>query len=371
MVLRASRLWSLALAFSLVATGRVSAQTYTITNLGTLGPLDTFAFANNDASQVIGYSYVQNGGQGYSRHGFVWQDGKLQDLGAFARQGFSWATDINEAGQICGHFGTTGNDDHAFLYQNGSIQDLGWNGEARGLNDLAQVVGYSLDGAGGTRATFWSQETGVQDLNSLTGGTQGLAEDLNDHGQAVGWVHNIPCGPFFGPRATLWERKDGSWTATDLGAPDTECFSDAFAINQAGQIVGELGFFQTTAALWQKGSSGTWTVQSLGALGGSGSSAQAINNRSQIVGWAQTADGSIHAFLWQCGAMIDLNSRIPTGSGWVLQTAAGINDLGEIVGYGQLNGGGPYRAFLLKPSSTACCGGVIAVPDQPVSETPG
>jgi hypothetical protein len=38
------------------------------------------------------------------------------------------------------------------------------------------------------------------------------------------------------------------------------------------------------------------------------------------------------------GAMLDLNALIPSGSGWELLEAYGINDSGEIVGEGLLNG---------------------------------
>jgi hypothetical protein len=45
--------------------------------------------------------------------------------------------------------------------------------------------------------------------------------------------------------------------------------------------------------------------------------------------------------------MIDLNTRLPAGSPWVLESAASISDGGQIVGYGTLNG--RRRAFLLTP----------------------
>jgi hypothetical protein len=43
--------------------------------------------------------------------------------------------------------------------------------------------------------------------------------------------------------------------------------------------------------------------------------------------------------------MIDLNSLLPAGSGWVLESADAINDAGQIVGYGSFNG--VYESFLL------------------------
>ncbi len=47
--------------------------------------------------------------------------------------------------------------------------------------------------------------------------------------------------------------------------------------------------------------------------------------------------------------MLDLNNLLSPGSGWSLQAATGINDLGQIVGYGMINGN--QQAFLLTPTT--------------------
>jgi probable HAF family extracellular repeat protein len=88
-------------------------------------------------------------------------------------------------------------------------------------------------------------------------------------------------------------------------------------------------------------------MRDLGTLPGDASSqANGINASDQAVGWSGTADGSMsRAFLWQNGAMSDLNTLIPSGSGWILTTATAINDAGQIAGSG-LHAGQP-RAFLL------------------------
>jgi probable HAF family extracellular repeat protein len=48
--------------------------------------------------------------------------------------------------------------------------------------------------------------------------------------------------------------------------------------------------------------------------------------------------------------MADLNTLIPSGSGWVLSWAFDINNHGQIVGYGLVND--KFRAFLLTPATS-------------------
>jgi hypothetical protein len=60
-------------------------------------------------------------------------------------------------------------------------------------------------------------------------------------------------------------------------------------------------------------------------------------------------NATLHAFLIDtAGTMRDLNDLIPPDSGWVLQRADGINDAGQISGYGSAPNGST-RAFLLTP----------------------
>ncbi|MEA2562938.1 MAG: hypothetical protein QOH06_4442 [Acidobacteriota bacterium] len=355
---------------SLLGASSAGAQTYTVTDLGSLGTYETFAFAVNDSSRVAGYSYVPLvPGPGFTRHAFLWQKGQMQDLGLLPGGTYSWGTDINEVGQVSGFADDVNIYGRPTVYRNGAMEDLGLTttlgGESRGINNLTEIAGYFVTNTYGTHATYWSDATSFVDLTTATAGTAGVAEDLNDHTQLVGWSHGAPCGAFIYPRGALWEDPGTGWTVTDLAPVSGHCMSHAWDINDAGLVVGESGAFSGVAVKWQKSALGVWQVATLGSLGGTASLADAVNNRSQIVGQAQIAGGANHAFLWQCGSMIDLNSRIPASSGWVLTAATGINDLGQIVGYGKLNGGN-YRGFLLKPGAEICCkAAAVPVDDQP------
>jgi probable HAF family extracellular repeat protein len=72
-----------------------------------------------------------------------------------------------------------------------------------------------------------------------------------------------------------------------------------------------------------------------------------INNKTEIVGEADSGDLDGRAFLWRQGKLTDLNSFLPPDSGWQLNGAHAINDAGEIVGYGVHDGGS--HAFLMVP----------------------
>ena len=77
----------------------------------------------------------------------------------------------------------------------------------------------------------------------------------------------------------------------------------------------------------------------------------AINGRGDVVGFGDTGGpNSSRAFLsMDGGTPRDLNDLIDPASGWSLSRAEGINDLGEIVGTGQING--QNHAFLLTPNA--------------------
>jgi probable HAF family extracellular repeat protein len=109
----------------------------------------------------------------------------------------------------------------------------------------------------------------------------------------------------------------------------------------------------------------------LGTLGGSYSYAYGINNNGQVVGLANTGSGAQYAFLYRGGIMTDLNSLIPTNSGWTLSGARAINDSGQIVGSGT-SPSGQTHAFMLTPipSLLVFIGGQPAAGPQLVGRGP-
>ena len=206
---------------------------------------------------------------------------------------------------------------------------LGANGgtqsRALGVNDAGQVVGYT-DVAGHWQyhafiggGTVYSNHGWVDDIGTLGGGNS-YATAINNKGQVVGYS-DIGTGGKTADSSQSYNSREPTHAflyqggvMRDLGTLPGFANSFALAINSLGQVVG--------------------------GAGPSGIGAPATS-------WAGLASGPGHAFLYQDGVMTDLNDLLPKGSPWRLENAIAINDLGQIVGEGEVNG--VVHAFLLTP----------------------
>ena len=130
----------------------------------------------------------------------------------------------------------------------------------------------------------------------------------------------------------------GDYSIVDLGDFGGN-YSQARAINLAGQVVGE-GLLPVAGTVqhafsWQSG-----LLSDLGTLGGQNSRAVAINNAGTVGGWAQDASGATQAALWN-GASVTALPTLGGNSG----AAWGLNDAGAAVGQSSLSSG-VYHAVL-------------------------
>jgi probable HAF family extracellular repeat protein len=345
-------LW-LFVAFALVPLA--GAQVYRTTDLGTLpGGSYSYATGLNNLGQVSGFAEVVNSFGILCTHAFLWtKNGGMQDLGT-AHNDFddqeeffnSRATGLNDFGAVAGWSWINLSQDHAILWSSNGLQDLGdlphgMSSYARSINLFGQVVGGSSEFPGNSNTEFghaflWTRTGGMQALGTLPGGRNSYAYSINNPGQVVGSSNTEAIDGAPQTHAFLWTKRNGM---VDLGE------WNAAAINNLGTVVGNNG---SHAVTWtsKKG------VRDLGTLpGGTGSAGLAINDFGEVVGWSNSsADLSTsHAALWwKHSAVWDLNSLIAPGSGWVLNTATGINFWGQIVGTGTIDG--QNHAFLLTPN---------------------
>lgn len=318
----------------------VQAASYSLYDLGSLGRSLGLASAINNNGEVAGYStnafpFV---------HATVWKpnSNSLIDLGVSTPSNTnSWAFGINDSGQVAGFTSTRAANlseiPHATLWQSQSTTPIyldtfgGSYSNAFGINNKGQIVGYAFTANNASnRATLWQSGT----LLPIDLG-EGTAKGINDIGQIVGATNH----------ATLWQ--PGSTVGIDLGTLGGS-YSTANAINNLGEAVGGAytnGNANYHAALWLNDST---TAIDLGTLGGSSSLANSINVSGLIVGNSRLlGDTAEHAALWfkDSGNVIDLNTLVAL-SNFYLRDALDINDKGQIVALGSNN-----RAYLLTPDN--------------------
>lgn len=295
-------------------------------------------------------------------------------------------SDINDSAQVVGE---------RYLWQNGNVTDLttlsganNSNISARAINNNGTIVGGGL-----TINESTSEQENIPDQAFISNGltisglprdqictfycSPNTAEDINDLGTVA-----LNYNDLFG----LVQQSDG----TTIGGVSTRRLI-SIAINNQNQIIGTgiysgigikgttnnggenflipastepedpLSYLYTTTAndiddsgnivgsssnslindvefatLWEDS---TQIGVSLGSLGGNFSKALGVNNSQQIVGDSSlSGESTRHAFLWEEGEMIDLNSLIAPESGWELTSALEINNNGDIIGIGTYNG---------------------------------
>ncbi len=357
---------------------------YRAFNLGTLGGAASGGTGINNHGLVTGFSNLAGN---TVQHATVWLYGLKFDLGTLGgpNSGVEWPLN-NDKGVIAGIAETAAMDPlrenwscsaffpsvthHTclgFKWQWGDMTALptlgGNNGYAAGVNNLGQVVGWAENSVHDPtcvapqvlqfEAVIWGPKKGqIQQLPPFPGDPDGAATAINDKGQVVGisGVCGTAVGAFSAAHALLWE--NGS--VTNLGSLGGVAWNTPAAINNRGEIVGfsdlpgdQSGAPNFHAFLWTRDHG----IRDLGALAGDAvSEALGINERGQIVGEScQAGFANCRAFLWEKGAMTDLNTLLAHGTALHLVYANDINNRGEITGGASDQNTGDSPAFLAIP----------------------
>jgi probable HAF family extracellular repeat protein len=350
----------LCLAFVWVLPAFALAQTYSVISLSALkGDNESAGFWINNLGEVVGCSDTATSegypctGQVSGQHAFLWTpSGGLKDLSTLPGGNVSAALGINDSGIVVGYSNVGGQpatDFYAFQWtKSGGMVNLGAlpggpSSAAFAISALGKITGDSFVSNGNVNATAWYNGK-IRNLGSLPNAIFTAGLGVNKSGYVVG-ESVFSYGPPFQSHGFFW---NGSSMA-DLGTLSGGVSSMANAINTGGVIVGQSDGTNTGgnwhAVMWDT----NHKIHDLGVLfGGTYSVAFAVNDSNVVVGYGNLSNNAAHAMIWTSSSgMQDLNDLIPTNSGWVLINAYSINNVGQITGYGLVNG--HNHAFLLTP----------------------
>ena len=242
----------------------------------------------------------------------------------------------------------TGRICQGFRWQNGTMTALppfpgGYSSYATGVNNRGQVVGWAENGVHDPtcdpafqilqfRAAIWQPNGLMQELPPLPGDSTSAATAINDYGQVVGISGDcgIAVGGVSAKHPVLWE----NGVPTDLGNIGGDAWNTPTAINNQGMIVGFANTAPGTARVYE---AFIWTkaggMKSLGKIPGDlRSTANGINEKGdKIVGVSRGGPYLFRAVLWQNTQLFDMNQLTVPGSPFLL-SAGDIDQQGHIVG---------------------------------------
>ncbi len=273
---------------ALLVADLVSGASYTYAVLGFQGSDANSTSPNgiNDSRTVVGtYSVTQICVRTFcaTPYGFIWNNGTFTSI-SFPGSNGTMATAINNSGQIVGNYTTvalTPQKSNGFIYKGGTFTTLNVSGavltQPKGINNSGQVVGYF--------------------------------ESPSDHPPSYhGFLHS-----------------GGTFTTFDYpGATYTRFLS----INDSGTVTGVAGIGGTDVCFVY--SAGVFTTINTSAYPNYFCNSAAINNSGQIALTLGTRFSGLSPLL----GLIDTNGAFTAISipGSTIDSAAGLNNLGDVVG---------------------------------------
>ena len=372
-------------AEALTVSGAPKPAHYDVFRLGNpLGGTNAQGTSINIQNQVAGFAALAGN---TVMHAMFWHNGyKPVDLGTLGgpNSAVAWPN-RNDKGELAGVAETatpqplgetwscaaavfylappTGDVCLGFRWRKGEMAELptlgGDNGFATGSNNAGEIVGWAENTVRDPsciapqilqfEAVEWdaknNQPTALPPLN---GDPDSAATAINDHGQIVG-ISGLCANAVGGASAehmVLWQND----APTNLGSLGGQYWNTPMDINENGDVTGfsDLPGDSVTAPNFN---AFIWTpkgkIQNLTTLpGDSLSEGLGINDQDAVVG---VSFPSGHAFIWQNGTIMDLNSLISPLSKLVLVDAQDINDDGVITGEAQDKSTGAIYAFVAVP----------------------
>ena len=269
------------------------------------------------------------------QHAATWQKKSgLHRVSLPADLNFSEATGINSQGEAVG---TASNADSSrrvafFLRENKVTLLPGAQARANNINSASQITGQAIvPGAKVAGPVLW-KDGALVDLKICCAG---FGRAINTHGSIAGDTYDDK-GRY---HAFVWDAAHG---VRIIPVPDAN-FSSVLGLNDHGDLL-------------LKASPGglfLYSDDKLQALEIPRATPRAMNNNGLIVGSFGVGPEEQRAFVWdKIHGLQDLNALIPANSEWTLEVASGVNDQGEIIGWGDRSGEGNV-GFMLRPHKPA------------------
>ena len=313
---------------------------YTITPVPTLGGDESRLWKISNTGYAAGAAQQADG----TWHAIRWDavDGSV-DLGS-PEGDKSYAYNVNDAGTcvVVSYDGVSGYRKDYFTYVGdpGGLVPIGSYGGgtySHSINKYGEVVGYSYDANGENgKSIRWDSDHGLRDITGIGGpGTVFGASDINDHGWIVGASDDWSDDGY--THGVIWDEINGARDAGGLGM-----WGNLYFLNNNGVAVGR--HYDEEKWMWAVRWDEENGLVNLSSFGEDWESqAVGINAHEDIVGscWDERDDvdhSSSRSALWKDGHIANQNDLISPDNGWVLQMSEGINDSGQIAGYGWLDG---------------------------------
>ncbi|MBC7809144.1 MAG: hypothetical protein H7145_23665 [Akkermansiaceae bacterium] len=222
-------------------------------------------------------------------------------------------------------------------------------GEAVGVNDNGQVVGWVVDGTADTvdkrRAFLW--QNGAYTLLGVPEGQQySAAYDINNKGQIVGGGRTLGLEVSVG-----WVWKSGMFTPITLpGAPQFRDSIHAQTINEAGEVAG----FASGYAFFRRSVEGVVSTKVTYGSSSDSNPRFVDINESGDVAYSFSSNGASSSSIWRRdGETVSLQPTYFTGG------VSAITDDGTTVGFSRYPTAYGYGATLWPPRSD----GVALLPE--------
>lgn len=274
------------------------AGSYRVIDLGSLLPGGvSYAYAINNPAPNGTFGTVVGGSEvtaGFGTHtGFRWTETRgIEALPPLVAGSWSWASALNDANVIVGAAGT----------------------------ELPYPIQHAAKWSGAASRP----PSAPTDLGILPGDSIAASVAINGAGRSVGFSAH----PSTGNTAVAWASNATSPTVLSLGVLPND-------INDNNEFAGYLNTADGHPhAVYYSLRTGVVDIHAGWGLGGTSSNAWAISNKrmggNDIVGWAETSTGEIHAFIWTApaGPITDLGTATGVGNSY----AYDVNNTRQVVG---------------------------------------